>query len=97
VASASSGADSEKRKARFGQHIFTGFPLSAFSFPPSNVPARSRTWSTTFAESRASVTPQGHQIPHRGIEPRPTASKAAMRPPHPQGISSGERKAESQM
>ncbi len=24
-------------------------------------------------------------LPHRGIEPRPTASKAVMRPPHPQG------------
>ena len=25
-------------------------------------------------------------IPRRGIEPRPTASKAVMHPPHPQGI-----------
>ncbi len=51
-----------------------------------SVPARSRTWSTTFAESRASTTLQGQSVPHRGIEPRPTASKAVMRPPHPQGI-----------
>lgn len=51
-----------------------------------SVPARSRTWSTTFAESRASTTLQGPTVPHRGIEPRPTASKAVMRPPHPQGI-----------
>ena len=46
----------------------------------------SRTLSTTFAESRASTTLQGPTLPRRGIEPRPTASKAVMRPPHPQGI-----------
>ncbi len=91
------------------------------------VPARSRTWSATFAESRASTTLQGpsdfrfvifdcqlqsfprglpfanHKSPitnrkshcpteesnlagHRSAGCRLAASKAVMRPPHPQGI-----------
>ena len=58
----------------------------------TNVPTRNRTWSTTFARSRASFTLRGQftavRIPHRGVEPRPTASKAVMRPSHSRGVHS---------
>ena len=54
--------------------------------------ARSRTWSSTFAESCAtSVTLRGRseqehcRIPRPGIEPGLAASKTAVRPPHSRG------------
>ncbi len=61
--------------------------------------AGSRTQSSTFAESRAIPhTPRtisnskseisNSRIPHRGVEPRLTASKAVVRPSHSQGEAS---------
>ena len=52
-----------------------------------SVLARNRTWSTTFAKSRAiQHTPRTNcAVPRRGVEPRLTVSKTVVRPPHSQG------------
>ncbi len=62
---------------------------ASFTSQIEYAPARSRTWSSTFAESRASATLRGlfHRAPHRGIGPRLAASKAAVLPAHSQGMS----------
>ncbi len=48
--------------------------------------ARNRTWSTSFAGSRAkSGTLRGQAVPRRGVEPRLTVPKTAVLPSHSQG------------
>ncbi len=66
-------------------------------------PSRSRTWSNSIAGCRAIPHTHGlsmrhafnsaaalssiSEVPHRGVEPRPTASKTVMLPSHSQGNS----------
>ena len=63
-----------------------------------SVLARIRTWSSTFAESRAihhtprTLAMSQLSVPRRGFEPRPAASKAAMRSSTPAGRLSRELK-----
>src|SRR4026207_1796195 len=45
-------------------------------------PARSRTWSATFAESHASGTTRGQSVSRPGFEPGPRPSEGPMHPLH---------------
>ena len=56
-------------------------PAREHGCPHGSRAHRGRRWNVGDVDVQKSVV----EVPRQGIEPRPTASKAAMHPPHPQG------------
>lgn len=78
-------------------HVTCSWPtqlasVGCWQHPPRiNVPARNRTWSATFAESRASTTPRGQvsnlEYPAWESNPVRRIKSPLCRPSHPRGVS----------